>query len=70
MLGISAKALREVLGKSTSNVSCIYRFVLNKCKDLRKEMDIPKDVPDNYTIIKYGYTDDLVRRTNEHIKTY
>ena len=33
-------------------------------------MNLPDDIPDDHIIIKYGYTDDLLRRTAEHIKTY
>jgi hypothetical protein len=70
VLGIPAKSLRQVLSTSSTNVPCIYRFALGKCNDLRKIMKISEDVPDDYIIIKYGYTDNLIRRTNEHIKTY
>jgi hypothetical protein len=70
VLGIPAKSLKQVLSTSVKSVPCIYRFALGKCKDLKKIMKISKEVPDDYVIIKYGYTDNLVRRTNEHIKTY
>lgn len=70
LIGIPAKSLRQVLSKSTNNVPCIYRFALGTCKSLRKKMKIPKDIPDNSIIIKYGYTDNLKRRTKEHMKTY
>jgi len=70
MLGIPAKSLRQVLKTSTSNVPCVYTFALGLAKDLRKEMKIPDTTPDDHIIIKYGYTDDLSRRTSEHIKTY
>jgi hypothetical protein len=70
LIGIPAQTLRNVLSKSAGKISCVYRFVLGNCKDLRKKMNISKDIPDDYLIIKYGFTDNLVRRTNEHIKTY
>jgi hypothetical protein len=70
MIGISAKSLRQVLSTSTTDVPCIYVFSLGKCKTLRKIMKISKDVPDNYTIIKYGYTDDLAELTKEYIEKY
>ena len=69
VIGIPAKSLREVLKKG-STTPCIYRFSLGLAKDLRKSMNLSNDISDNYIIIKYGYTDDLVRRTTEHIKTY
>lgn len=70
ILGVPAKSLRQVLKTSTSNVPCVYAFALGLAKDLRKEMEIPDTTPDDHIIIKYGYTDDLSRRTSEHIKTY
>jgi len=70
LIGIPAKSLRQVLSTSTSSVPCLYRFSLGKVKDLRKSMKIDKTIPDDSIVIKYGFTDDLVRRTNEHIKTY
>ena len=70
ILGVPIGSLKQVLSASTSSVPCVYRFTFGKCKDLRKAMNIPQNIPDDYTIIKYGYTDDLARRTNEHAKTF
>jgi hypothetical protein len=70
VLGIPAKSLRQVLSTSSNSVPCIYRFALGVCKDLRKKMKLKSNIPDDHIIIKYGYTDNLVRRTKEHIKTY
>jgi len=70
IIGIPAKSLREVLKSSASSTPCIYRFALGTAKQLRKIMNLPDNIPDDYIIIKYGYTDDLLRRTSEHIKTY
>lgn len=70
LIGISAKSLRQVLSKSSTNVPCIYRFALGTCRQLRKTMNIPKAIPNDYIVIKYGYTDNLVRRTQEHTKKY
>jgi hypothetical protein len=70
IIGIPAKSLRQVLSTSSTNVPCIYRFAIGTCKNLRKTMNISKDIPDDHIIIKYGYTDNLVRRTKEHMKTY
>jgi hypothetical protein len=70
IIGIPAKSLREVLKTSTSSTPCIYRFALGTAKDLRKKMNLSNNILDEYIIIKYGYTDDLVRRTAEHVKTY
>jgi len=70
MLGIPAKSLRQVLKTSTSDVPCVYVFALGLAKDLRKSMDIPDATPDDHIIIKFGLTDDLNRRTGEHLRDY
>lgn len=70
ILGIPANTLKNVLSASTADVPCIYRFALGKCKDLRKIMNLSPDIPDEFTIIKYGRTNDLSERTSDHIKTY
>lgn len=70
ILGISAESLKCALSASTTLVSCIYRYAFGTCGELRKTMKIPDDIPDNYIVIKFGFTDNLLRRTNEHIKTY
>lgn len=70
VLGIPAKSLREVLKKSAKVVSCIYLFTLGKARDLRSSMKLDDKIHDDYLIVKYGMTTDLVRRTREHMKTY
>jgi len=70
LIGIPTKSLKQVLSKSASSVPCLYHFSLGIAKNLRKVMKIPKEIPDNYIITKYGFTEDLDRRTKEHEKTY
>jgi hypothetical protein len=70
VLGIQVKSLREVLKKSARSVPCIYQFALGTVKSLRKSMKLSDDLPDDDIVIKYGLTDDLVRRSSEHTKTY
>ena len=70
LIGIPAKSLRQVLKSSATSVPCIYRFSLGKVANLRAAMNIPAEIDGECIIIKYGFTEDLVRRTGEHIKTY
>lgn len=70
LIGIPADTIKEVLSKSAGKISCVYRFVFGTVKELRNSMKLSKDIPDDYIIIKYGFTDDLARRTSEHMKTY
>jgi hypothetical protein len=69
VLGINAKLLKEVLS-STVSVPCIYLFSLGKAKCLRKSMNLDETIPDDHIIVKYGLTENLIRRTGEHIRTY
>jgi hypothetical protein len=70
LIGIPVDTLRKVISKSTSAIPCLYRFSLGYVKDLRKSMEISTEIPDENIVIKYGYTDDLSRRSYEHSRTY
>ena len=70
VLGVPVKSLRAVLKTSTKSVPCIYMFSLGTAQNLRATMSLPVGIPDDSTIIKYGFTDDLVRRAAEHARTY
>jgi len=70
ILGVSAKALREVFKQSATSLPCVYMFILGMVKDLRESMQIDPKYTDDMLIAKYGCTGDLERRTAEHIKTY
>ena len=70
LLGLTKDQLKRFLDASATPIPCIYRFALGTVKDLRKSMDIPKDIPDNHIVIKYGRTDSLKRRKGEHDTDY
>ena len=70
ILGVSAKALREVFKQSATSLPCVYMFILGSVKDLRESMQIDPKYTDDMLVAKYGCTGDLERRTAEHIKTY
>ena len=70
ILGIPTDMLKKVLRANASSVSCIYLFSLGLAKDLRESMKLSNDIDDDHIVVKYGYTDDLVRRTNEHLNDY
>lgn len=72
---------REILGYDTidmlprlevcvTEISCIYLFVVGKVDKLRQEMNIDPKFDDNMYVIKYGLTNDLARRTNEHMRKF
>lgn len=70
IMGVSAQAVKEVFKVSSKSVPCVYLFSLGFVKDLRNSMNINEKYTDDMLVCKYGYTIDLSRRTNEHIKTY
>jgi len=70
LIGIPVKSLKQVLSTSANSVPCLYQFSLGIAKDFRKSMKLPEEIPDDYIITKYGFTDNLARRTNEHTKKY
>jgi hypothetical protein len=69
LLGINPNAVKMFLNKSASKVPCVYSFIIGNVDNLRESMDIPKKYK-NDSVIKFGATDDLERRTGEHEKTY
>jgi hypothetical protein len=69
ILGIPAKSMQEML-KKTESVPCIYLFAFGTAKTLRTSMSLSDDVPDDHIIVKCGRTNDLRRRTGEHLITY
>ena len=70
ILGVSAKVLKEVFNCETNSIPCVYLFTLGYVKDLRISMNIDAKYNDDSIVAKYGFTKELSRRTNEHIKTY
>jgi hypothetical protein len=70
ILGTDAKSVTEVFNKNSKSLPCVYLFTLGYVKDLRQSMSIDNNIDDNSIVAKYGFTKDLSRRTNEHMKKY
>jgi hypothetical protein len=70
LLGIPVNTLKEVFNKDTNTVPCVYLFTFGLVKDLRKSMNIDKSYTDDSIVCKYGFTHNLSKRANEHVKTY
>ena len=70
ILGVSAKVVKEVFNCDTNTLPCVYLFTLGYVKDLRESMNIDIKYNDNNIICKYGRTDNLSRRTKEHLSHY
>lgn len=66
-MGHDATTLRESLKCNTMKISCIYLLTLNTVANLRTSLSIPSKYLDEMIVVKYGRTDDLHRRLNEHM---
>jgi hypothetical protein len=70
ILGVGAKVVKEVFNCDTNTLPCVYLFTLGYVKDLRESMNIEVKYEDNFIVAKYGRTDNLSRRTKEHLSHY
>lgn len=70
LIGASSESIYNVFKRSVSSVPAVYLFMIDKVKNLRDKMNISDDIDDDKIVCKYGFTDDLDRRTHEHCKTY
>lgn len=66
LLGVDVKNIKSVFSTSAEKTPCVYLFMIGNANKLLKS----NKYNDNDIICKFGYTNDLVRRTNQHYKTY
>lgn len=70
ILNTSPRTLKAVLDKHASNFPSIYLMSLGKVRELRETFGIPVDKPDDSSVYKFGFTEDLSRRVIELEKQY
>jgi hypothetical protein len=70
VLGVNAETVSHVFDKEACDTSAIYGYILGPVKDLRKSMEIDKSYKDEDLVYKFGQTNNLSRRTKEHMKTF
>lgn len=68
LLGIDLRTLKSVFKLFVDKIPCLYLFYLGDAGDLREK--IPNGLENNRKMYKYGFTDDLERRTRDHRKSY
>ena len=68
LLGIDLSTLRSVFKVFVDKIPCLYLFYVGNAEDLREK--IPNGLESHCKMYKYGFTDDLERRTREHRKSY
>lgn len=70
LLGCDIDQSRKILNCNSSKISSIYLITLGIVKDLRDTFNIPELFNDDYVVVKYGRSDDLQRRLQEHQTKY
>ena len=67
LLGCDTKTIKNVFSTNSSkSTSCIYLYNIGNANKLFNT----NKYKDNDIVAKFGYTDNLIRRTNEHSKTF
>ena len=64
--GVSINVIKEAFNASSGKTPCIYLFVLGNANQLLKTDKYSNDC----LLYKYGYTDDLPRRSSEHNRNF
>lgn len=70
ILGYDACDMLPRLELCINEISCIYLFVIGHVSKLRESMKISDDIQDGRFVIKYGLTNNLARRIDEHMRTF
>jgi hypothetical protein len=66
LLGVDVRNIKSVFSTNSDKTPCVYLFMIGNANTLLKT----KKYNENDIICKFGYTNDLVRRTSQHYKTY
>jgi hypothetical protein len=69
MIGVNAQMVKDVLTTCITSMPCVYLFNVGKITNLRKQHEELKPFKKGF-LFKWGRTNDLKRRTGEHIRTY
>jgi hypothetical protein len=69
MIGVNAQMVKDVLTTCVTSMPCVYLFNVGKITNLRKQHEELKPHKKGF-LFKWGRTNDLKRRTGEHIRTY
>ena len=66
LIGSSVESVREFLSSSPSKYSELYLICIGKASDLKDSLQLKNTYLENDLVFKFGFTDDLSRRLNEH----
>jgi hypothetical protein len=70
IIGQPVSVVKDVLSMCSKKISCIYRFSMGTVKHLRKKLNLPESLNDNFIVIKYGFAKDLADRAHQLTKEY
>jgi hypothetical protein len=65
VLNTSPRTLKAIFDKHAATFPSIYLMSLGKVRELRETFGIPANKPDESTVYKFGFTEDLSRRVIE-----
>ena len=65
VLNTSPRTLKAIFDKHAATFPSIYLMSLGKVGELRETFEIPANKPDESTVYKFGFTEDLSRRVIE-----
>ena len=65
VLNTSPRTLKAIFDKHAATFPSIYLMSLGKVRELRETFEIPANKPDESTVYKFGFTEDLSRRVIE-----
>jgi len=66
LLGVDIKNIKSAFSANSDKTPCVYLIMVGNANKLL----LSNKYNENDIICKFGYTTDLVRRTNQHYKTY
>ena len=65
LIGVSSRAIKDVFRTNTDKVPSVYLYIVGNAKE-----KLGDEYSDDMIICKYGYSDDLPRRNDEHTRTF
>jgi prophage antirepressor-like protein len=69
-LNVDVSTVTQLFRKSVRAIPCVYLFEVGTVGNMRQHFNLENFPDDNDKVYKYGRTEDIGRRNNEHCKTY
>nr|QOI90363.1 hypothetical protein HWQ62_00226 [Pyramimonas orientalis virus] len=69
-LNVDVSTVTQLFRKSVRAIPCVYLFEVGTVGNMRQHFNLENFPDDNDKVYKYGRTEDIGRRNNEHCKTF